>query len=78
MSWTTWSLLYMKRQADGGRLLVQTKYYGQGANSTDGSELILKMLLILENGDEPDWVQTIVKVYIPQAHSTWSLKACSY
>lgn len=57
---------------------MQTKYYGQGGNFTDGSDLILKMLLILENGDEPDWVQTIVKVYIPQALSTCSLRACSY
>ncbi len=56
---------------------MQTKFYGQGWDATDGSDLILKMLLILENGNEPDWVQTIVKVYIPQAHSLWTGKGFS-
>ena len=40
----------------------QARFYPGAGSCADGSDLIWKMLQILEKGDERDWVVTIVKV----------------
>ena len=40
---------------------AQARFYPGAGSGTDGSELIWKMLQILEKGNERDWVVTIIK-----------------
>ena len=43
-------------------MCAQARFYPGTGSCADGSDLIWKMLQILEKGNERDWVVTIVKV----------------